>query len=156
MTIKIEWDSYYGKGDLQKILDFEKKIGCFFPDSYKCIVSEYNGAVIDNVNLFDFCNQLSGCFDTYDSGMFLPFGDIEGTNEIMELKYEYKPDGFVKGLIIISSLGNGDSLCFDFRKVADKTEPPVVVWHHEGSPEENNEISFVAKNFDDFLNLLHD
>jgi hypothetical protein len=150
------FDSYYGEGDLSTVEEFENINGITFPDKYREIVRSYNGAYILNKNLFSFPSQLVGHEVEYGSGMFLPFGEIEGVTETMEIKKRYPPEGFVSGLIMFSSLGNGDALCFDYRSDSHKDNPPVVVWHHEGSPGGDDEISAVASSFQEFLDMLYE
>lgn len=155
-NIEIEWDSYYGKGDLTEISSFEKMTGYVLPESYKQIVLKYNGACPENKDTFKYFSQLFNEEVESDIGMFLPFGEIEGVTETMELKYRFKPDGFVNDIIIFSALANGDALCFDYRHKSVSKEPSIVVWHHEGSVEEDNEISLVANGFEQFLEMLYE
>lgn len=148
------WDSYYGAGDSLKIAAFEKLTGYSLPESYKKIVSQYNGAFVDDKDAFKLFSNLINEEVVFGSGLFLPYGVIEDVTETIELEWKDKPDGFpANGLLIFSALGNGDQLCFDYRNTPTTKNPPVVVWHHEGSTLEES-ISPVANNFDGFLDLL--
>ncbi len=49
--------------------------------------------------------------------------------------------------------GGGNHVCFDYR--SDRNNPPIVFWHHERRGLDN-EVSFVAKTFSDFVELLHE
>lgn len=148
------WDSYYGAGDLLKIANFEQKTEYSFPESYKKIVSEYNGAFIEDKDAFKFFSNLINEEVVFGVGLFLPYGETENTSETIELGWEDKPDGFpVSGLLIFSALGNGDQLCFDYRSNPSTSNPPIVIWHHEGGSSTES-ISLVADNFESFLDLL--
>lgn len=156
MVSDLIWDSYYGEGDLPKITDFEKCINCNLPEEYKKTVKKYNGAFIANKNVFRFYSNLVEQEVEYGTGMFLPYGDIDGVTETMELKRQYPPEGFVDGLIIFSALGNGDFLCFDYRKVIKTANPSIVIWHHEGTSGGADEISLIAQSYNEFLKILYE
>ncbi|MGH1485265.1 MAG: SMI1/KNR4 family protein [Cellvibrionaceae bacterium] len=153
MSQEIEWDSYYGTGNIDQITLFEKKVGLIFPDSYKNIVSKYNGAYPASKDSFEFYNKLLKEKMVIDSGMFLPFGKVEKSNETMNIKWDHKPENFSEELLIFSALGNGDFLCFDYRKEPNSNRPSIVVFHQEGN-DLSESISPVSNNFDDFLDLL--
>jgi SMI1 / KNR4 family (SUKH-1) len=156
MAQEITWDSYYGEGDLEKINSFQKKNGIKFPQAYVTIVKKYNGAFVVDKNIFYFHSNLTGKEVDRGVGMFLPFGKIEGSTETMEDKRSFPPQGFPAGLVIFSAMGNGDAICFDYRENVDSENPPIVVWHHEGTIGGEDEISFVANSFDDFLELFEE
>lgn len=156
MSLNLIFDSYYGVGDPVKIKAFEVEVKRVLPESYKSIVSEFNGAYVVNKPMFKFYNRLLGQPVEAGSGMFLPFGYVEDSFETMEIKHRYPPEGFVDGLVIFSSLGNGDALCFDYRTERNSINPSVVVWHHEAISGSKSEISEVAPSFDGFLGLLHE
>ncbi|WP_124418985.1 MULTISPECIES: SMI1/KNR4 family protein [unclassified Pseudomonas] len=154
MIAGISFDSYYGPGSPVKIEAFERLAGIALPALYKEICVGFNGAFILNKPVFKFYNRLLGEDVTSGTGMFLPFGEIEGSFETMEIKYQYPPEEFVQGLIIFSALGNGDALCFDYRENRLTDDPSVVMWHHESTPGSDLELSFVAPSFSEFLGKL--
>lgn len=154
MIAGVSFNSYFGQGDLADIDAFEKMAGIVFPKKYKEISIGFNGAFILNKPVFKFYNRLLGEDVTSSVGMFLPFGEIEGTFETMEMKYRHPPEDFVQDLIIFSVLGNGDALCFDYRKSRFSDDPSVVMWHHEAAPDSDSELSFVASSFLEFLEKL--
>ncbi len=153
MALDICFDSYYGKCYIAVINDFERTLGVVLPKEYKDIVAEYNGAFIVNKGAFRYFNRLTGEEEVRSAGMFLPFGQIKNVTETMEIKLQYPPEDFPQGLVIFSAMGNGDALCFDYHKGPD-CNPPIVVWHHEAMSTRDNEISFVAESFADFLEML--
>ncbi|WP_448110603.1 SMI1/KNR4 family protein [Pseudomonas lini] len=150
----VSFDSYYGHGNSAEIRAFEALTGKVLPAEYKKIALEFNGAFVVNKPAFKFYNRLLGQEVTCSPGMFLPFGKIDGSFETMEIKYQYPPEDFVQDLIIFSVLGNGDALCFDYRKNLLSDSPPVVMWHHEATPGSDLELSDVAPSFSDFLKSL--
>ena len=64
------------------------------------------------------------------------------------------PEFFPEGLIAFADVGNGDLICFDYRKGKDNPDPPVVYWNHEANVGED--VSFVAKNFEEFMGMLRE
>lgn len=54
-------------------------------------------------------------------------------------------------LMPFAELFNGDMLCFDFKGLG---EPEVVVWDHELSHHDSPRTEFVAKTFEEFLQML--
>ena len=154
MIAGVSFDSYYGQGDSADIEAFEALAGIVFPAKYKEVSVGFNGAFILNKPVFNFYNRLLGEDVTSSAGMFLPFGEIEGSFERMEVKYCHPPEDFVQGLIIFSVLGNGDALCFDYRKDRLSDDPEVMMWHHEAVPGSDSELSFVASSFSKFLDQL--
>ncbi|WP_124384569.1 SMI1/KNR4 family protein [Pseudomonas sp. R5-89-07] len=154
MIAGINFDSYYGQGDSADIEAFEELAGIVFPAKYKEVSVQFNGSFILNKPVFKFYNRLLGEGVTSSAGLFLPFGEIEGSFETMEIKYQYPPEEFAQGLIIFSALGNGDVLCFDYRENRLTDDPSVVMWHHESTPGSDLELSFVAPSFSEFLKRL--
>lgn len=150
----VSFDSYYGQGSVAEIEAFEAQAEIVFPAKYKEVSIGFNGAFILNKPVFKFYNRLLGEDVTSSAGMFLPFGEIEGSFETMEMKYQCPPEDFVQGLIIFSVLGNGDALCFYYHENRLSEDPGIVMWHHEASPGSDSELSFVASSFSDFLEKL--
>ena len=77
--------------------------------------------------------------------------DLNESDNIV-LYQEDPPEYFPKGLIAFGEDGGGDLICFDYRTGKDNLNPPVVYWSHEY--EENEGISYLADNFDDFMDML--
>ena len=65
-----------------------------------------------------------------------------------------KPEFFPENLIVFAEVGNGDLVCFDYREGKDNPDPPVVYWCHEYP--ENENVSFIAKNFEEFIGMLRE
>lgn len=100
MTQEILWDSYYGEEDVGKIRAFEEKYGITLPKTYVDIVSRHSGAFVVDKNVFDFYSNLVREEVERGVGMFLPFKKIEGSNETMEIKQNFQPQGLPKGLVM--------------------------------------------------------
>ncbi|MCW2295138.1 hypothetical protein M2262_005188 [Pseudomonas sp. BIGb0408] len=156
MSTSVEFDSYYGDGNSAAIAAVEQQLGRPFPNSYKDVVKRFNGAFIVDRPYFRYFSRLHGEEVESGTGMFLAFGDIEGCTETMEIKLRFPPEGLVPGLVIFSALGNGDALCFDYRECPPSEEPPVVIWHHEGVPGSEEEVSPVASTFAALLDRLYE
>lgn len=156
MRTDLAWDSYWGQTELSLIEDFEKKIGRNFPLSYKKIAAEYNGAFSKGKDAFKFFNNLTQGDSIYGLGLLHAYGDVDSVTETMEWSWANKPESFPNGLVSFSRDGGGNLICFDYRSDPTTNNPPIVVWHHEGRPGTNEEISPVASSFDEFLDLLYE
>lgn len=156
MSTSVEFDSYYGDGNPSAIAAVERQLGRPFPESYKDVVKRFNGAFIIDKPYFRYFSRLHGKEVESGTGTFLAFGDIEGSTETMETKLRLPPEGLVPGLVIFSALGNGDALCFDYRDCQLDKEPSIVIWHHEGVPGSNDEVSPVAPTFATLMDLLYE
>jgi hypothetical protein len=86
-----------------------------------------------------------------DLGSFLSFERrIDGLWRL----FTDPPEFFPEGILAFAVTGNGDYICFDYRTNPTSNNPPVVYWSHEASTEES--ISFIAKTFDDFMDMLYE
>lgn len=56
-------------------------------------------------------------------------------------------------LVPFAALFAGDFLCFDYKK---EGAPKIVMWDHEKSEEDTPKTYLVAKNFNEFLDMLFD
>ena len=153
---KITWYQCYGNGDANSISEFEIMCGQKFPNSYNTIVTKYNGAY-PRPDSFKFYSKLNKQYVVYGVGIFLPFGVTNNELAItMEEIFNDKESGIPNKLIPFSNLGNGDLLCFDYRDITNSLEPSIVVWHHDADWYSEEQISFVSKCFDDFLDTIFD
>lgn len=74
--------------------------------------------------------------------------DPEMYNIVKE--HNCKPEFFPENLVAFTEMGNGDHLCFDYS--SDKNRPQIVYWCHDAPT--NKSISFVAKDFEEFMSML--
>lgn len=66
--------------------------------------------------------------------------------------YKYPPEFFPENLVAFAEDGGGNRTCFDYRSNTSSSNPPVVHWNHEASVDED--VSFIANNFDEFIENL--
>ncbi len=113
-----------------------------FPDSYRALLLEFNGAYGDaEFPLLD--KERGGGIGVWLS--LLPW-DMESVWSTLSAWGEH---GLPHQLIPFGEDGGGDDVCFDYRH---SDVPSVVFWHHELGAEEG--IFPVAATFEDFLGML--
>lgn len=132
------------------------------PYSYSCFIEKHNGARLEN-DSFDFYDNVH----KRDSCESIAFIRAEKINEdIYDLLHQSTDDPddpdiykfykyFDSKLIPFGDTGGGDLICFDYRN-HEGDDPPVVLWCHDYYDENWNRISFVANNFEEFINMLHE
>lgn len=98
---------------------------------------------------FEYYDISHGCKISSALGCFLGFSDNE--YNILDM-FQNPPEFFPEGLIAFAETGNGDYICFDYREGKDNPDPLVVYWSHEADV--GKDISFIAKNFEEFLSML--
>lgn len=133
---------------LEKI---EGKLGVTFPNSFKEIIL-YKDSAVFKKSLFKFKEFISGDEWRGCLGSILSFAPGLGELGILWHTQKFK-EQIGDGLIPVAEDPGGDFVCFDYRKGKDNPNPPIIYWSHE-SPE-NEDISYVADNFDDFINMLY-
>lgn len=148
------WGQCYGEGDAEKIAAFERQRGCRLPKSYKEIASRLNGAYC-TPNAFRFFSNLNKEEVVLGAGIFMPYGPVED-RFVVTIEWAQTKEHLPEGLVPFSSLGNGDELCFDYRRDPDTDDPPIVNLHHEGEWGTEEQVSPVAQCFDDLLHMLYD
>ncbi len=147
------WDveSCRGKVASPRIKFIESSTGIKLPDSYVSLIKECDGGTVlkDNFNYYDiYFNKKF----TSGVGRLLKLNESEGVN-FLKL-YNEPPEFFPKGLIAFSDVGCGDFICFDYREEENTSNPPIVYWNHEA--EEGKDVSFIAKNFEEFIDMLYE
>lgn len=145
----IEWLDCYGTVSQDRIEHIEKTIGRKLPDAYLSCVKECDGG-----------NPIKMCFQYFDQSLneevgsgiacFLRLNDSEFSN-FLEY-YLDPPEFFPENLIAFGDSGCGDLICFDYRNELNNSTPPIVLWNH--GAEVGLDVSFVAKNFEEFLSIL--
>lgn len=152
----------YGKINISQINALEKKRRIKLPNEYCRFIVNHNGASL-YVDSFDFYDKVykrnsSECI------AFMKVEKIEKTVEILlnqSTNDEYCSDIFKfykyfnNRLIPFGDTGGGDLICFDYRQCYD-CSPPIVLWCHDSCEENWNRISFIANNFEEFVNMLHE
>ena len=125
-----------------------KKFPFTLPKSYLKILKEHDGGFLD----YDFDYYDNNFKEHMSAGIGVIFGLGNNENENIVLEYNTRPYFFPKGLVAFGENGGGDYSCFDYRMEPRSKNPPIVFWSHDA--EEEKAISFVAKNFKEFLSIL--
>lgn len=132
----------------EDITAIENTVGHRFPDDYREFAKHYSGGS-PNERDFEFPDDVAGTFYASASEFFsLRLNDDGNLLSQME-QTEFLPSD----LIPFARDGGGNYICLDLR--SGSTRPPVVFWHN-GRRGLGDEISFVAKSFSDFVELLHE
>lgn len=74
------------------------------------------------------------------------------SNENLIDNYLKPPEFFPKNLLAFGENGGGNMVCFDYRADLNTNNPPIVYWNHEA--EVGKDVSFIAKDFEEFLSML--
>lgn len=131
----------------------EKELSVKLPSSYVKFVQQNDGASLED-NLFIYydiawkdyeCTSAAGFFEH-------SLSPILDTSEFVRTNKALMDPTYFKNIIAFMSDPGGDCICFDYRNGWDNMDPPVVYWNHEAP--ENENISPIAKNFDEFLSML--
>ncbi|MFP5350243.1 MAG: SMI1/KNR4 family protein [Gammaproteobacteria bacterium] len=147
----IEWEGLE-PGDLDDLLKLEREIGFELPERYKQIAAKYDGARPVKKTDVDFYSVFDKRNDFCDIGRFLEYVRRTYPIQTRLWNWTHKPETLPEKCVAFSELGNGDLICFDYR---ESKEPKIVLWHFHGT-EPDETISFVANNFDEFLEKLHE
>ena len=137
-----------GKVNNQRIHTIQKKVDHLLPHSYISLMKKCDGGT-----------PLKCDFEYYDTvfqerswsgiGCLLTLSDSQYSDYLKF--FNDPPEFFPEGLIAFAETGGGDYICFDFKnKLID--EPKIVLWRH--SADLDKDVSFVANNFKEFLNIL--
>lgn len=178
MKNRIEWNIYDdSKLDISLIESTEKQIGVSFPESYKKCVLKYHGATpVQDLFNVEGTQRVFGeflGFDENDDETLLSYYIME-TNEVTGT--------IPKEVIPFANDPSGNYICFDYKN--DKKDPEIVFlnldkcisleivnddWDEYGINIDEYEsiddaitilqrrsLQFIAKSFDDFLNMLYE
>lgn len=145
----IKWLDCRKKLSETQIFSVENQICINLPVSYISCIKNCNGG-----------RPTKPCFEYYDIdleetwttgvGRFLSLSREKHDNFIE--CFLNPPEFFPKELIAFAETGGGDYICFDYREGKDNPDPPIVYWNHEADV--GKDVSFVAKNFEEFLEIL--
>ncbi len=131
------------------IQEVQKQLGVQFPNLLLECIKNNNGGRPART---DFILQHG---KKKESGLaaFLSF-DLKDKDVNIVAYYEDPPEYFPEGLIAFGSTGGSSMICFDYRNGKDNLNPPIVYW--DSGIEENQGISYLADNFDDFMDMLYE
>ncbi|MEX1027032.1 MAG: SMI1/KNR4 family protein [Candidatus Paceibacterota bacterium] len=131
----------------EQICAVENAIGNRFPDDYREFAKRYSGGSPNETD-FEFPDEETGMF--YASvGEFFTVTPNDDRNL---LRWMERTEFFPLRLVPFAGDGGGNYICFDFRF---GSSPSIAFWHG-GRRGLENEISFVAESFSDFVALLHE
>jgi cell wall assembly regulator SMI1 len=151
-----------GEVEIEKIKEFENKLGIILPKEYVAFISKHNEASIFESD-FDFFDPNRGGRKNGDSIAFIRFEEIESDiKSLLKQTTEDENDPnpfkfyhyFDRWLIPFGEDGGGDFICFDYRKDRTTNDPPIVVWNHDMGLE--HRVVFIANNFEEFVGMLYE
>lgn len=145
--MNIKWISCQRKTTIEELSQTEKILSVCFPNKYKEIVLEFNGASTLQ-NCWNLPNGEEKVFDR-----LLSFNKDDKENIYFALE-TFQEKG-TKRLIPFASDPFGNDICFDYS--TSNTNPSIVFHDHERAYEDdayNGE--FVCSSFDEFLNMLYE
>lgn len=76
---------------------------------------------------------------------------IDRSDSILDFVND-RPEGLEEGLVPFTDTGSGDLICFDYRRGAQGSNPPIVIWRHEFL--DKRPVVPVAASFGQFLGGL--
>lgn len=149
-----------GQVSLEKINDVEKLLGYSFPTNYVKLVKEHDAlSLIENIfyfiNIYNKPDERDLNFLSFKSDH--PDGDMRSNQDNVNDVDNYG----IKDLVIFGICANGDYICFDYRGNPNSSEPKVVLVYHDDFIDHEDGtssmvVNYVAENFDDFMNMLHE
>lgn len=112
----------------------EAELGLVFPESYRNMILEHNGARV-KPNAYRISNRVESINNFFDINKTYEF-----FNELLPSK-----------LVPIGRDAGDNLICLDFRQ-EDST--PVLFWDYEIAEISSGALSFVADSFEEFLDML--
>ena len=125
---------------------FLKKIPFVLPNRYIELLREQDGGFLD----YEFTYQKAYSHESLWGGIGIMYGLSHKYNLVKQ--YNHPPEFFPQNVVPFGENGGGDMVCFDYRSNPKTTNPPIVYWEHE--EEEGKDVSFIAKDFEEFLSIL--
>jgi hypothetical protein len=126
-----------------------KKIPFLLPKSFIDLLRISDGGEVD----YNFSYYDEAFRDTIGSGISIIYGLGEDPYKYDLINaYNNPPEFFPKGLVPFGAPANSDRICFDYRRDPKTDNPPIVYWCAGSS--EGEDVSFLANNFDEFLQIL--
>ena len=146
----------YGKGNRDDIKNIENNYCIRLPTNYVNFILAHNGATLVN-DIFDYNDPNYKDGKNADALAFISVEKIK--YRIENIKSGEEPDWpieyrFEDGLIPFGDNGGGDMICFDYRDDKTTDNPPIVIWNHDMGLKYR--VVFIAKNFEEFINMLHE
>ncbi|MDR0695636.1 MAG: SMI1/KNR4 family protein [Holosporales bacterium] len=143
------------------IKDIESTYFTKFPKDYIDFITKHNAAYL-KADVFDYFDQER----EKENSNGITFIAGQKISEFIEILLSQSTDNpndpdvwkfyryFDSRLIPFGENGGGDFICFDYRN-HNGDNPPIVIWSHDVA-NNSKRISFIANNFEEFINMLHE
>ena len=128
--------------DFQQIIGAEALLRVSFPDSYRTLLSKFNGSY----GAAEF--SLSGNKGSAEIGVWLSISPWDSESMCSTLS-TWKQHKLSTRIVPFGEDGGGNYVCFDYRR---SDTPSIVFWFHELEGEDG--LYPVAPSFEEFLNDL--
>ncbi|OOF45943.1 SMI1/KNR4 family protein [Rodentibacter trehalosifermentans] len=142
-----------GRGNINTILDFQKRFNIILPSSYKELMIKYNNPKFEQ-DSFDF-------YDSYHKTMSSTSFSFDGFNSQYENIYNqfiyFDKEGY-SNVYLFGHTPEGNWICFDYRDFPNSSEPKISLVIHDEYDEDTGKwlIFHVSDNFDQLLDSLYD
>lgn len=131
----------------EELITTIEKFSFKIPEKFIELLKVSNGGVID----YDFDYYDMDCETHIGTGIGYIYGVSTKHYSIIK-EYKDPPEFFPKNIVAFAETGSGNMICFDYRSDPNTDNPPIVYWNHEAP--EDRDVSFVAKDFEEFLSIL--
>ena len=118
------------------------------PKKYLEILKENDGGCVD----YDFRYYDNSFEEELPGSIAIFFGLQCEDGDNLIVRYKKLPDFFPENLIPFGEDGGGNFVCFDYRDNPKSEDPPITYWIHDYEDEKS--LSFIAKDFEEFLSIL--
>ena len=150
MNNKLTWFSCEQGTSMDKIKNISNFIGISLPKKFCDLMIECDSGIPIQTN-FCYYDVFHKKLISHSLGGFLGF---ENTDYNLLDVYHNPPEFFPKDLVPFAETGSGDYICFDYRLDRRSLDPEIVLWRH--GADIGKDVSFVAKNFEEFINILEE
>jgi hypothetical protein len=130
----------------EQITAVESMLKRRLPEDYREFAKRFSGGWPNECD-FEICDGTGGIFHA-SLGEFFTLLPKHEKNLVTWMQ---RTEFFPAELVPFGVDGGGNYICFDYRSLND----PAVAFWHSGRRGLNDEISFVAKAFSDFVMMLH-
>lgn len=117
----------------------ERQLNFQFPPSFRAWLLQNNGRGIEDVTIFP-------VFDKRDSRKTWDSIVRNYQENWIDWLKNFNENTELHSQLPFAEMGDGDYFCFDYSRLNEKRETPVVLWSHETGSSED-----VADNFADFV-----
>lgn len=142
----LTWFDQPSPASEDEVIAVESDTGYKLPSDYRDFARYFSGGSPNETD-FEFPDDEVETFHA-SAGEFFNLHHDDDRNLVRWMK---RTEFFPTHLLPIAGDGGGNYVCLDYRSASD----PTIVFWHSGRRGMKNEISFVAKTFSDFVQLLH-